>query len=238
MCIRDSYELPSTENDLVKTWEYRVVEIDENGKPIEEGSKMTAGENIYQVGYRFDTDKQAWVVENTRLLDLTVSKVVEGKSGDRTKEFVFDIQASDSGGKKLNGDYSYIESVKAGVETQSERPKDSKLTFENGKAQITLKHGQQIQIKNLPVNAQITVTERKADGYQTSYTVNGEKENNGTLILIQHSTVDVVNKKSDIAATGITDNIRGIGAGLGMAAIAVLSFGGLALLRLKKGRKR
>ena len=164
--------------------------------------------------------------------------MVEGKSGDRTKEFVFDIQASDSGGQELNGNYSYIGSVKAGFETQSEKPKDNTLTFKNGKAQITLKHGQQIRIKNLPVNATITVTEQNAEGYNTSYTVNGENKKGGSLTLIKHSTVDVVNEKSDIAATGITDNIRGIGAGLGMAAIAVLSFGGLALLRLKKGRKR
>ena len=140
------------------------------------------------------------------------------------KEFVFDIQASDSGGQALNGDYSYIGSVKAGFDTQSQKPDNGTLTFQNGKARITLKHGQQIQIKNLPVNAQITVTEQNKNG--------------GSLTLIKHSTVDVVNEKSDIAATGITDNIRGIGAGLGMAAIAVLSFGGLALLRLKKGRKR
>ena len=232
------YELPSTEKDFVKTWQYRVVEIDGNGTPIEQNGQMTAGENLYRVGYRFDTDKQAWVVENTRLLDLTVSKVVEGKAGDRTKEFVFDIQASDSGGKALNGDYSYIGSVKAGFDTQSQKPDNGTLTFQNGKARITLKHGQQIQIKNLPVNAQITVAEQSAKGYQTSYTVNGENKNGGSLTLIKHSTVDVVNKKSDIAATGITDDIRGIGAGLGMVAIAVLSFGGLALLRLKKGRKR
>ena len=232
------YELPSTEKDFVKTWQYRVVEIDGNETPIEENGQMTAGENLYRVGYRFDTDKQAWVVENTRLLDLTVSKVVKGKAGDRTKEFVFDIQASDSGGQELNGNYSYIGSVKAGFETQSEKPKDNTLTFKNGKAQITLKHGQQIRIKNLPVNATITVTEQNAEGYNTSYTVNGENKKGGSLTLIKHSTVDVVNEKSDIAATGITDNIRGIGAGLGMAAIAVLSFGGLALLRLKKGRKR
>lgn len=97
-----------------------MVEIDGNETPIEENGQMTAGENLYRVGYRFDTDKQAWVVENTRLLDLTVSKVVKGKAGDRTKEFVFDIQASDSGGKALNGDYSYIRSVKAGFDTQSQ----------------------------------------------------------------------------------------------------------------------
>lgn len=232
------YEIPSNEAGLSKTWKYRVVEVDANGKVIEDGQNITINNHNYQVGNRFNTEKQAWVITNTRLLDLTVSKVVEGKAGDRTKEFVFDIQASDSGGKALNGDYSYIGSVKAGFDTQSQKPDNGTLTFQNGKARITLKHGQQIQIKNLPVNAQITVTEQRADGYQTSYTVNGANKSEGSLTLIKHSTVDVVNKKSDIAATGITDDIRGIGAGLGMAAIAVLSFGGLALLRLKKGRKR
>ena len=46
------YELPSTENDLVKTWQYRVVEIDGNGTPIEQNGQMTAGKNLYRVGYQ------------------------------------------------------------------------------------------------------------------------------------------------------------------------------------------
>ena len=165
--------------------------------------------------------------------------MVKGKNGDRTKEFIFDIEAKNSDGSALNGMYNYIGSIKAGFESQStDKPENGTLDFKNGKAQIKLKHGQQILIKNLPVNTQITVTEQNVKGYQTSYTVNEKQQATGKLTLVEDSMVDVVNEKSDIAATGITDNIRGIGAGLGMAAIAVLSFGGLALLRLKKGRKR
>ena len=78
---------------------------------------------------------------------------------------MFDIQASDSGGNALNGTYSYIGSVKTGFATKSQKPNDGTLTFQHGNARITLKHGQQIQIKNLPVNAQITVTEQSAEGY-------------------------------------------------------------------------
>lgn len=232
------YEIPSNEAGLSKTWKYRVVEVDANGKVIEDGQNITINNHNYQVGNRFNTEKQAWVITNTRLLDLTVSKVVKGKNGDRTKEFIFDIEAKNSDGSALNGTYNYIGSIKAGFESQSQKPENGTLDFKNGKAQIKLKHGQQILIKNLPVNTQITVTEQNVEGYQTSYTVNEKQQATGKLTLVEDSMVDVVNEKSDIAATGITDSMGGIGAGLGMAAIAVLSFGGLALLRLKKGRKR
>lgn len=232
------YEIPSNEAGLSKTWKYRVVEVDANGKVIEDGQNITINNHNYQVGNRFDTEKQAWAITNTRLLDLTVSKVVEGKNGDRTKEFIFDIEAKNSDGSALNGTYNYIGSIKVGFESQSQKPEDGTLDFQNGKAQIKLKHGQQILIKNLPVNTQITVIEQNVEGYQTSYTVNEKQQATGKLTLVEDSMVDVVNEKSDIAATGITDSMGGIGAGLGIAVIAVLSFGGLALLRLKKGRKR
>lgn len=232
------YEIPSNEAGLSKTWKYRVVEVDANGKVIEDGQNITINNHNYQVGNRFNTEKQAWVITNTRLLDLTVSKVVKGKNGDRTKEFIFDIEAKNSDGSALNGTYNYIGSIKAGFESQSQKPENGTLDFKNGKAQIKLKHGQQILIKNLPVNTQITVTEQNVEGYQTSYTVNEKQQATGKLTLVEDSMVDVVNEKSDIAATGITDSMGGIGAGLGIVVIAVLSFGGLALLRLKKGRKR
>lgn len=232
------YEIPSNEAGLSKTWKYRVVEVDANGKVIEDGQNITINNHNYQVGNRFNTEKQAWVITNTRLLDLTVSKVVKGKNGDRTKEFIFDIEAKNSDESALNGTYNYIGSIKAGFESQSQKPENGTLDFQNGKAQIKLKHGQQILIKNLPVNTQITVTEENVEGYQTSYTVNEKQQATGKLTLVEDSMVDVVNEKSDIAATGITDSMGGIGAGLGIAVIAVLSFGGLALLRLKKGRKR
>ena len=70
------------------------------------------------------------------------------------------------------------------------------------------------RLKNLPVNTQITVTEQNVEGYQTSYTVNEKQQATGKLTLVEDSMVDVVNEKSDIAATGITDSMGGIGAGL------------------------
>ena len=221
-----------------KSWQYRVVEVNEKDESVKDDHNLSLNGHDYHVDYQYGEKTNTWFITNTRLLDLTISKVVEGKAGDRTKEFVFDIRAEDYNGIELKGDYRYIGSVKKGFETQSQKPQDGTLTFQNGKAQIRLKHGQQILIKDLPVNAKITVTEQSVDGYQISYTVNGSKQDAGNVTLTDHSFVDVINKKSDIAETGITDHSAGIGAGLGIAVIAVLSFGGLAFLRLKKGRKR
>lgn len=223
----------------LNTWQYRVVEINANGGVIEDGKNITINDHTYQAGYRYDNDKHAWVIQNTRLLNLTISKVVEGKYGDRTKDFTFDIQATDSEGKPLNGTYAYTGSVKQDNGNQTQQPpQNSTLTFQAGKAQIQLKHSQQITIEDLPVNAKIVVTEQDYKDYKTSYTVNAEKKDKGELTLIKDSSVDVTNEKSDIAETGITNSIGGSSAGLGIALMAVIAFGALAFLRLKKGQKK
>lgn len=224
------------ESEPLKAWKYRVVEVDGNGIPIEDSGELIANGNLYKVGYSYDNDKDAWVIKNTRLLDLTISKIVDGKYGDRGKEFTFTIQVDDGDGNPLNGDYSYIGSIKQGYEQQSVQPQDGTITFRDGKGQIKLTHGQQITIKNLPVNAKIIVTEQAADGYTIKYTINGENKNHGELTLTQHSVVDVTNVKGDIPDTGITNSVNGIVLGFGLASIGVLSFAVLYLLRLRKER--
>ena len=225
--------------DLLKTWQYRVVEINANNEVIEDGKNIIINDHTYQAGYHYDKDKHAWVIQNTRLLNLTISKVVEGKYGDRTKDFTFDIQATDSEGKPLNGTYAYTGSVKQDNGNQAQQsPQNGTLTFQDGKAQIQLKHSQQITIEDLPVKAKIVVTEQDYKDYKTSYTVNAEKKDKGELTLIKDSSVDVTNEKSDIAETGITNSIGGSSAGLGIALMAVIAFGALAFLRLKKGQKK
>ena len=59
------YEIPSNEAGLSKTWKYRVVEVDANGKVIEDEQNITINNHNYQVGNRFDTEKQTWVITNT-----------------------------------------------------------------------------------------------------------------------------------------------------------------------------
>lgn len=222
----------------LEAYQYQVVELDENGTAIKNNSQSVINGNTYQVGYTYDKEKDAWVIQNTRLLDLTISKVVEGNLGDHTKAFTFDIHAVDSAGKALSGDYNYLGSIKEGTGDSVQKPEDGTLTFKEGNAQISLKHGQQITIKNLPVNATITVTEQKADGYTTSYQVNGEAKDNGEVILTRHSTVDVTNKNQQVPDTGISDHTQGIAAGIAVAAVGLAFLLVCSFLCSRKGQRR
>lgn len=81
---------------------------------------------------------------------LTVTKTVEGNGGDKNKEFEFTVTLND---KSIAGMYGDI-------------------SFENGVATFTLKHGESKNAENLPEGTEYTVTEEdySSDGYSTTST--------------------------------------------------------------------
>ena len=83
---------------------------------------------------------------------LVVSKIVGGDKGDKTKSFNFTVKLD----KDINGKFG-------------------EMTFANGIASFTLKHGKSKTAIGLPVGVEYTVTETEAnkDGYTT--TSSGEK---------------------------------------------------------------
>ena len=107
------------------------------------------------------------------LSSMTIKKVVTGAFGERTKEFAFSVTLE-------NADCST-----AGVEI-------SKGTLNS----FTLKHGEEVSLKDIPVGTTITVTETGADEYETkatnykNYIKTGDRtftytveEQNGTAVL-------------------------------------------------------
>ena len=83
---------------------------------------------------------------------LTVSKTVTGNAGDTTKAFSFTVKLDSS----LSGTYG-------------------DMTFENGVAEFTLKHGESKTATKLPAGTHYTVTESDNDGY--SVTAEGDTGN-------------------------------------------------------------
>lgn len=79
---------------------------------------------------------------------LKVSKTVSGDAGDKTKEFSFTVTLSD---ETVNGKYG-------------------DMTFENGVANIKLKHGESATAKWLPLNVTYTVAESDNEGYTVTST--------------------------------------------------------------------
>ena len=98
---------------------------------------------------------EAAVFTNTaKTGSLTVKKTVVG--GDGQREFGFTVALTDGDGEPVSGTFGEGEDA---------------VTFTDGKATFTLKHGGEKTIAGLPVGARYTVTEDAAEGYAT--TVNG-----------------------------------------------------------------
>ena len=118
--------------------------------------KLTAKTKIAQLtddaGNAAERTVEAAVFTNTaKTGSLTVKKTVVG--GDSQREFGFTVALADGDGEPVPGTFGEGEDA---------------VTFTDGKATFTLKHGGEKTITGLPVGASYTVTEDAAEGYTTT----------------------------------------------------------------------
>lgn len=118
--------------------------------------KLSAKTKIAQltddVGSAVERTVEAAVFTNTAKTGaLTVKKTVVG--GDSQREFGFTVALTDGDGEPVSGTFGEGEDA---------------VTFTDGKAAFTLKHGGEKTIAGLPVGARYTVTEDAAEGYATT----------------------------------------------------------------------
>ena len=97
---------------------------------------------------------------------LTLTKNVSGNLGNLNNEFTFRITLTDPNSTTLTGTYTFVS------------PNNGRVTFVNGVAQVTLKHGDTITIPDLPEGIAYEIVETGgADSYVT--TITGADKNNG-----------------------------------------------------------
>ena len=173
---------------------YKITEIDLKGYTVDSPVKEGTVDEYSKIDVVFN---------NIRLNDLTLSKQVSGEMANMKKLFTFVIEIKKPDGTPLEGTYKYTGSVKAGLENESTAPKDGELTFTKGISEISLSHGQQITIKDIPADYNFAVTEKEKDGYIVSYS-----QQKGSLI--DDAEVHVINEKNYVPDTGLDDisNIR------------------------------
>lgn len=108
----------------------------------------------YEVSY----DQEQFEITNTRDGDLLVEKEVTGSDGQKNREFHFTVTLS---GKSVTG-------IQAGTINDEY----GEMTFTNGVAEFTLKHGEQKRAEDLPAGLTYTVVETDANTnrYRTTYT--------------------------------------------------------------------
>ncbi len=139
--------------------------------------------------------------------DLTISKTVQFPVGyeiDADKAFTFDVtlQYPDQNKTPISGTFA---AVKNGADTQ--------LTFDqSGKAQVQLRHGETLILKDLPRLASYTVTEKEEAGY-TSYVNGNSSQASQTAAgsVADSSSADFLNlyRAQEITLNPVQSNLRG-----------------------------
>ncbi len=105
--------------------------------------------------------------------DLEISKQVIGEDDpDKAKEFTFDIKFTDANGSRIWDDYAY-------TRTKNDGSTETDLVLHNG-SQFSLKAGETIRIKYLPIGLRYEITELDPDGYTVTNTVDGVLSGGGS----------------------------------------------------------
>lgn len=114
--------------------------------------------------------QEGFTIENVALGGLRVKKTVEGAAGDKNREFHFTVTLSDA---SVSGTYGG-------------------MTFEQGAASFTLRHGQSAEALGLPggITYEVAEQEANADGYVTTH--RGES---GTVPAGSTAEAEFVNRK-------------------------------------------
>ena len=104
---------------------------------------------------------------NTLAGSLTVSKTVSGPDTDRAFGFTVTLTPGDSNTDPLTGEVTF-----PAKKLHSEGTFDDiQVTFTDGTAAVSLKHGESLAIRDIPYGTEWTVTETDADGFAVTTTV-------------------------------------------------------------------
>ena len=103
--------------------------------------------------------------------DLEIRKQVIGED-DPNKEFTFGIRFTDANGSRIWDDYAY-------TRTKNDGSTETDLVLHNG-SQFSLKSGETIRIKYLPIGLRYEITELDPGGYTVTNTVDGVLSGGGT----------------------------------------------------------
>ena len=137
-------------------WSYtfeNLPKYDENGVRYVYTVKEVTPDD-YEVSY----DQEKFEITNTRDGDLLVEKEVTGSDGQKNREFHFTVTLS---GTSVTG-----------IQAETITGEYGDMTFTNGVAEFTLKHGEQKLAEDLPAGLTYTVVETDANTnrYRTTYT--------------------------------------------------------------------
>ena len=211
----------------VGVYEYTLKEVDNKtagvtylGSPIklvvtvingENGNLRIAGVHTEDVNSENseDSKKSNTFVNTYSAGTLEVSKTVEGNLGDKDRYFNFQVKLEGVEGK------NYADSYKVTGGSYEKNPTSIKV---GDTKEFRLKHGETLNIANLPYGVTYTVTETAADGYDTTKT-----GDTGSINKADQKAAFTNTKNKNNIDTGVyLDNLPYILVFAGVLAIAVV----------------
>lgn len=196
-------------SDLPVDTGYTVVETEANQDGYttvsngETGKITTAGKTA-----AFTNTRNGIVTQKTG--KLTVTKTVTGFHGDKTKAFTFVVTLSD---QSINGKYG-------------------EMTFVNGRAEFTLKHGERKTAEGLPAGLEYTVREGDNEGYTVRKT-----DDTGVIRDGKTAYARFTNRKINRDTTPTTGDETRLGLWIGLSALCLLcAVAALIIGKRRKGR--
>ncbi len=164
--ISDDFSMTSTSNSEGKV---TFDKIPSGHKYILHEIKTDEYHDLDETEYKFEVSygnttpdfKDKEIINNHKTKNLTIEKVVEGVSYNKSFKFEINAKYKD---ENLNG--KFIATI---------NNKDEKVEFINGKLEISLKDKDEITIKGLPYGMKFTIKELDSEGFIVKYKINSSK---------------------------------------------------------------
>lgn len=164
-------------------------------------------------------DQMSFINSYATKSDLTISKMVEGDYGDQSKDFSFTIAFT-----------------KGTLGADTITTVDGKTIKSGEDYTFTLKHGEHLTFKDLPVGTKYQVKENDHEGYKAEVSVNNQalKEADTTgdqVVNDQKNTVAFTNTENEIVVTGVMMKSLPY---IALIALGIIGFAGLFFMRRRK----
>lgn len=164
--ISDDFSMTSTSNSEGKV---TFDKIPSGHKYILHEIKTDEYHDLDETEYKFEVSygnttpdfKDKEIINNHKTKNLTIEKVVEGVSYNKSFKFEINAKYKD---ENLNG--KFIATI---------NNKDEEVEFINGKLEISLKDKDKITINNLPYGMKFTIKELDSEGFIVKYKINSSK---------------------------------------------------------------
>lgn len=195
-----------------------VPSIDNEALPAITGSTAATVPKDVPVSYSYAPDGQSQAVtkqvnvhiEGPSEVNVTISKRVAGDYADKTREFSFAIYFRDSSGAAIPAGTQLLYTGSTVSGSGAEAPANGTLTLnEEGKATFTLKHGQQITIKDPVPQGSVQIVESADPNYSVSFTDNSTTSaTNGSdtgIVSLAGAdrSFDFINTRISVVPTGV-----------------------------------